>query len=92
MALLYLQLDLKKPGSYFIWSDSTSYMIHLVWPLDGGFRRAGGAKWPENGWFWSGLHGMFRAVSEVVYMRKVGVRDENYPLTIFYVRWMRFCV
>ena len=24
---------------------------------------------------------MFRAVSEVVYMRKVGVRDENYPLT-----------
>ena len=25
MALLYLQLGLKKPGSYFIWSDSTSY-------------------------------------------------------------------
>ncbi len=25
-------------------------------------------------------------------MRKVGVRDENYPLKKFYVRWVRFCV
>ena len=53
---------------------------------------AGGANWPENGWFWSGFKGMFRAVSEAVYMRKVGVRDENYPLKKFYVRWVRFCV
>ena len=25
-------------------------------------------------------------------MREVGVRDENYPLPRFYVRWVRFCV
>ena len=32
------------------------------------------------------------AVSEAVYMRKVGVRDENDMVINFYVRWMRFCV
>ena len=37
------------------------------------------------------MNGMFRAASEVVYMRKVGVRDKNHPLTKFYVRWVRFC-
>jgi len=57
-----------------------------------GLHSSSAAKWPENGWFWSGVHGMFRAVSEVVHMRKVGVRDEIYPPTTFYVRWVRFCV
>ena len=38
------------------------------------------------------LTGGLTAVSEVVYMRKVGVRDEYYMVINFYVRWMRFCV
>ena len=38
------------------------------------------------------FNGGLTAVLEVVYMRKVGVRDENYPLKKFYVRWVRFCV
>ena len=65
------------------------------------------AKWPENGRLRTACYmskvavrdehdmvmlGGLTAVSEVVYMRKAGVRDENYPLTTFYVRWVRFCV
>ena len=45
---------------------------------------SGGLEGPNGlkmGGFGAGFKGMFRAVSEVVYMRKVGVRDENYPLT-----------
>ena len=61
-------------------------------PFDGGFRRAGGAEWHENGWFDHHVKAGLTAVSEAVYMRKVGVRDVNYPLTKFYVRWVRFCV
>ena len=46
----------------------------------------------ENGWFLMAMLGGLTAVSEVIYMREVGVRDANYPLTKFYVRLMRFCV
>ena len=57
-----------------------------------GFRRAGGAKWRENGGTRTPSNVEFPAVSGVVCMSKVGGLDENYPLTIFYVRWVRFCV
>ena len=57
-----------------------------------GFRRAGGAKWRENGGTRTPSNVEFPAVSGVVCMSKVGGLDENYPLTKIYVRWMRFCV
>ena len=46
-----------------------------------GFRRAGGAKWRENGGTRTPSNVEFPAVSGVVCMSKVGGLDENYPLT-----------
>ena len=46
-----------------------------------GFRRAGGAKWRENGGTRTPSIVEFPAVSGVVCMSKVGGLDENYPLT-----------
>ena len=46
-----------------------------------GFRRAGGAKWRENGGTRTPSNVEFPAVSGVVCMSKVGGLDEIYPLT-----------
>ena len=48
-----------------------------------GFRRAGGAKWRENGGTRTPSNVEFPAVSGVVCMSKVGGLDEIYPLTKF---------
>ena len=48
-----------------------------------GFRRAGGAKWRENGGTRTPSNVEFPAVSGAVCMSKVGGLDENYPLTKF---------
>ena len=48
-----------------------------------GFRRAGGAKWRENGGTRTPSIVEFPAVSGVVCMSKVGGLDEIYPLTKF---------